>query len=169
MSKTSKGWGFPFFFEGVRPFSPIWQTLGDGHEIWQIRRLTLKKILLFMMMISFSWFSEKTANPPYLVSFCSNQFGLPMYIMQVSTSRGGDIIGLLQSLQLGPIFRTMVRIRTFLRELVWIWSPSSTYQQLLTVWWVPQQLLQKALFDTFTFEGGWGPKNTLIGRTQVLI
>ena len=81
-------WGINFF-EGVRPFSPIWQTLGDGHEIWQIRRLTLKKILLFMMMISFSWFSEKTANPPYLASFCSNQFGLPMYIMQVSTSRGG--------------------------------------------------------------------------------
>ena len=156
MSKTSREWGVSIFFEGVRPFSPIWQTLGDGHEIWQIRRLTLKKIPLFMMMINFSWFSEKTANPSYLASFCSNQFGLPMYIMQVSTSRGGGIIGLLQSLQLSPIFRTMVQIQTFLRELVRIWSPPSTYQQLLTVWWVPQQLLQKAIFDMFTFEGGVG-------------
>ena len=34
------------------------------------------------------------------------------------------------------------------------WSPSSTYQQLLTVWVVPQQLLQKAVSDTFSFEGG---------------
>ena len=40
------------------------------------------------------------------------------------------------------------------------WSPSSTYQQLLTVWWVPQQLLQKAIFDTFTFEGGGGGWDT---------
>ena len=36
------------------------------------------------------------------------------------------------------------------------WSPSSTYQQLLIVCWVPQQLLQKAVFDMFTFEGGLG-------------
>ena len=26
MSKTSRGWGYPFFLEGVRPFSPIWHT-----------------------------------------------------------------------------------------------------------------------------------------------
>ena len=56
-------------------------------------------------------------------------------------------------------------------ELCWVkvitqaWSPSSTYQQLLTVWWVPQQLLQKAVFDTFTFEGGWGTKNPFLGQT----
>ena len=36
------------------------------------------------------------------------------------------------------------------------WLPLFTYQQLLTVWWVPKQLLQKAAFDTFTFAGGWG-------------
>ena len=28
--------------------------------------------------------------------------------------------------------------------------------QLLTIGWVPKQLLQKAVFDPFTFEGGWG-------------
>ena len=39
--------------------------------------------------------------------------------------------------------------------------------QLLTVWWVPQQLLQKAVFDTFSFEGGWGgSKNPQLGRTH---
>ena len=30
----------------------------------------------------------------------------------------------------------------------------ATYQQLLTVGWVPKQLLQKAVFNTFIFEGG---------------
>ena len=49
------------------------------------------------------------------------------------------------------------------------WSPSSTYQQLLTVWWVPQQLLQMAVFDTFTFEWGWGgTKNPSLGQNQYL-
>ena len=47
------------------------------------------------------------------------------------------------------------------------WSPSSTYQQLLTVGWVHQQLLQNAVFDTFNFEGAFwgGTKNLLRGRT----
>ena len=31
--------------------------------------------------------------------------------------------------------------------------------QLLTIGWVPKQLLQKAVFDTFIFEGGGGPKS----------
>ena len=31
---------------------------------------------------------------------------------------------------------------------------------LLTVWWVPQQLLQKAVFDTFSFEGGGDQKSS---------
>ena len=47
-------WGI-HFFEGVRPFSPIWQTLGDGHEIWQIRRLTLKKIILFIEVLIYRY------------------------------------------------------------------------------------------------------------------
>ena len=34
----------------------------------------------------------------------------------------------------------------------------ATYQQLLTVGWVPKQLLQKAAFGMFIFEGGGGPK-----------
>ena len=42
---------------------------------------------------------------------------------------------------------------------------ASTYQQLLTVGWVPKQLLQKAVFDAFIFEGGGGSKNLLLGRT----
>ena len=48
----------------------------------------------------------------------------------------------------------------------------ATHQQLLTVWWVPQQLLQKAVFDTFSFEGGvggggGGTKNPFLGRTPI--
>ena len=43
-------------------------------------------------------------------------------------------------------------------------APSSTYQQLLTVEWVPKQLLRKAVFNTFIFEGGWGVQKSLTRR-----
>ena len=33
--------------------------------------------------------------------------------------------------------------------------------QLLTIGWVPKQLLQKAVFDTFIFEGGVGVQKSL--------
>ena len=36
-----------------------------------------------------------------------------------------------------------------------------TYQKLLTLWWVPWQLLQKAVFDTFTFDWWWGIQKPL--------
>ena len=61
---------------------------------------------------------------------------------------------------LGPLSLGPIMLGYGIAAITLAWSPPSTYQQLLTIWWVPQQLLQKAVFDTFIFEeeGGGGPK-----------
>ena len=47
------------------------------------------------------------------------------------------------------------------------WSPSSTYQQLLTVWWVPNSCSKRLYSIRSLFGGGWGgTKNPQLGRTQ---